>query len=80
MYYLFFSNFSVPILGIFWTRRVSGVKVIPLKIFYERFNKERNTQVYLKEKKMRIKIWIMIHCNMIYLVPLGKQDMKEPKI
>lgn len=32
-------------------RRVSRINVIPLKIFFKRFNEERNTQVNEKEKK-----------------------------
>lgn len=70
----------MPILGgFFWTRRVGGVKIIPLKIFYERINKETNTQVNLKEKKMRIKNMDTIHCNVIVSVNLGKQGLKELK-
>lgn len=35
---------------VLWTKRVSGVNISPSKIFCERSNKERNTQVNVKDK------------------------------
>lgn len=50
-------------------RGVSRINVIPLKIFFKRFNEERNTQVNEKEKKRKLNMnnypiqWDLIGIN-----------------